>query len=91
MFIFPNTHLLSLTIAFGFESRCEVTVFSDTFFTFSQEYWFSASRTNTSFPFHHTARLFLLISVMHRLVQEIEMCTDVRSSVRPFFLWFACA
>ena len=39
----------------------------------------------------YAANLFLRIVSMQRLVLVMLTCTDVRSSVRPYFLWFACA
>ena len=39
----------------------------------------------------YAANLFLRMASMQRLVLVMLTCTDVRSSVRPCFLWFACA
>lgn len=38
----------------------------------------------------YAANLFLRMASMQRLVLVMLTCTDVRSSVRPCFLWFAC-
>ena len=39
----------------------------------------------------YAANLFLRMVSIHRLVLVMETCIDVRSSVLPCFLWFACA
>lgn len=39
----------------------------------------------------YAANLFLRIVSIQQLVLVMEMCIEVRSSVRPCFLWFACA
>ena len=39
----------------------------------------------------YAANLFLRIASMQRLVPVMEICIEVRSSVRPNFLWFAWA
>ena len=42
-------------------------------------------------PLGYAANLFLRIASMQRLVPVMEICIEVRSSVRPNFLWFAWA
>ena len=47
--------------------------------------------TNTLLLLGYAANLFLRMASMQRLVLVMETCIEVRSSVRPCFLWFACA
>lgn len=47
--------------------------------------------TNTYLLVDYAANLFLRMAAMQRLVLVMLTCTDVRSSVRPYFLWLACA
>ena len=47
--------------------------------------------TNTYFLVGYAANLFLRMASMQRLVLVMLTRTDVRYSVRPCFLWFACA